>query len=164
MYVLIKNGAVQKYQYSVGELRKDNPGTSFPKYPTDSLLAEWGVYPVVFQPQPFYDPRVSYIKEGLPVQNLTDKQWYQTWSIEALTTEQINKHTQSQADAVRADRNNRLSESDWIVSFSYEKQQPVPTEWIEYRQALRDISRQELFPWDIQWPDRPTVNTSASVL
>jgi len=29
------------------------------------------------------------------------------------------------------------------------------TEWAEYRQALRDMTAQEGFPWDVDWPVKP---------
>ena len=29
------------------------------------------------------------------------------------------------------------------------------TEWAEYRQALRDITAQEGFPWNVDWPVKP---------
>ena len=37
MYVLVNNGEVKKYQYSAGELRKDNPNTSFPRKFSDDF-------------------------------------------------------------------------------------------------------------------------------
>ena len=45
MYVKANNGVAEIYPYSIGLLRKDNPNTSFPKNPSDELLAEWGVFP-----------------------------------------------------------------------------------------------------------------------
>lgn len=27
--------------------------------------------------------------------------------------------------------------------------------WATYRQALRDITKQQAYPWDIQWPSKP---------
>ena len=46
MYVKTTNGNVDTYPYNVGQLRRDNPNTSFPKRIPDEMLAEWGVYPV----------------------------------------------------------------------------------------------------------------------
>jgi hypothetical protein len=42
-HLKITNG--QPETYSIGQLRRDNPNTSFPKVPSDALLADWGVYP-----------------------------------------------------------------------------------------------------------------------
>jgi len=57
-----------------------------------------------------------------------------------------------QAKAVRDSRNVKLSESDWTqLSDSTANKEA----WATYRQALRDISTQSSFPWDITWPVQP---------
>ena len=55
-----------------------------------------------------------------------------------------------QAKAVRADRNKRLADSDWtqVADAPVDK-----AAWATYRQALRDITNQNGFPWNIQWPE-----------
>jgi hypothetical protein len=63
------------------------------------------------------------------------------------------------ADKVRKNRNMLLSATDlWVVpdrfaTFSEAKKQEI----LDYRQALRDISNQEGFPEEIQWPAKPQV-------
>jgi len=54
-YIKASNGQVEKYPYSIGMLRKDNPSTSFPKRMPDEALASWGVYPVTVATDPAYD-------------------------------------------------------------------------------------------------------------
>ena len=56
------------------------------------------------------------------------------------------------AVAVRADRNQRLASSDWtqLADAPVDK-----AAWAAYRQALRDITTQQGFPWNIQWPAQP---------
>lgn len=56
------------------------------------------------------------------------------------------------AAEVRAERNTKLSETDWtqITDATTDKQA-----WATYRQALRDISAQSGFPLTIVWPDAP---------
>jgi len=46
MYALIKNGAVDKYPYSVFEFRQDNRTVSLPADPTPAQLEEVGLYEV----------------------------------------------------------------------------------------------------------------------
>jgi len=55
-----------------------------------------------------------------------------------------------QAKAVRADRNKRLADCDWtqVADAPVDK-----AAWATYRQALRDITNQNGFPWNIQWPE-----------
>ena len=57
-----------------------------------------------------------------------------------------------QAANVRASRTQLLKDSDWtqIADSTADK-----AAWATYRQALRDISAQSSFPWDITWPDAP---------
>lgn len=56
------------------------------------------------------------------------------------------------ASAVRAERNKRLAETDWMVTKALENGQPVDPKVAEVRQSLRDITSQPGFPFDIQWP------------
>lgn len=53
--------------------------------------------------------------------------------------------------AVRRKRDALLAASDWVVTRAVETGTPVPAEWSEYRQALRDITEQA----EIIWPDKP---------
>jgi hypothetical protein len=59
------------------------------------------------------------------------------------------------ADEARSLRNNLLVETDWIVIKSYERGQNIPAEWELYRQALRDITEQTGFPYEVTWPTKP---------
>jgi len=61
------------------------------------------------------------------------------------------------AKEARAHRDRLLSETDWVsIKYSVDMNTNVPTEWLEYRQALRDITEQSGFPNDIQWPEKPS--------
>jgi hypothetical protein len=57
-----------------------------------------------------------------------------------------------QANAVRQQRGEKLKDSDWTQVIDAPVDQ---TAWATYRQALRDITAQEGFPWDIEWPEQP---------
>lgn len=56
-----------------------------------------------------------------------------------------------------AKRKSLLDSSDYImVPEVYNNlTEEQKTEWVTYRQALRDITEQEGYPWDIQWPTKP---------
>ena len=60
-----------------------------------------------------------------------------------------------QAKSVRASRDTKLKESDWIVIKNLELNANIPGVWEVYRQALRDIPTQTGFPWTITWPVAP---------
>lgn len=56
------------------------------------------------------------------------------------------------AKAVRDDRNKRLADCDWtqVADAPVDK-----AAWAAHRQALRDVTAQEGFPWNVQWPEQP---------
>jgi len=56
---------------------------------------------------------------------------------------------------IRAERNEKLLATDWIVTKSLEAGVAVPQEWLDYRQALRDLPQQTGFPDSITWPTAP---------
>ena len=149
MHILAPSGTVRTYPYSVGQLRADNPQVSFPRDPSDALLAEWGVFPVV-ETAP---PSVTYAQnlvEGTPQQ--INGVWTQVWSVIAASADEIAERTAAQAAAVRAERNARLSACDWTQL----PDAPVDSAaWSAYRQALRDVTGQSGFPWTVIWPSEP---------
>jgi len=57
-----------------------------------------------------------------------------------------------QAKSIRNSRTEKLKDSDWtqIADSTADK-----TAWATYRQALRDITTQSGFPWEVTWPDAP---------
>jgi len=57
-----------------------------------------------------------------------------------------------QAKSVRQQRGEKLKDSDWTQVIDAPVDQAA---WATYRQALRDITGQEGFPWTITWPEQP---------
>lgn len=51
-------------QYTLRQLRQDNPQVSFPAEPSDATLAAYGVYPVSTEAQPSYDQRYQRLTQG----------------------------------------------------------------------------------------------------
>ena len=56
-----------------------------------------------------------------------------------------------QAKSVRANRDDKLSATDWRFRSDMTPSQA----WKDYCQALRDVPTQSGFPWTITWPDAP---------
>lgn len=63
--------------------------------------------------------------------------------------------TEDLSKQIRAQRNDLLTQSDWIVIKSYETGTSIPQDWQDYRQALRDITAQDGFPYSVEWPTKP---------
>jgi len=63
------------------------------------------------------------------------------------------------AKEARTTRDRLLADSDWVsIKYSVDLNESIPSDWLAYRQALRDISTQSGFPNDIQWPQKPETN------
>jgi hypothetical protein len=52
----------------------------------------------------------------------------------------------------RNQRDRLLSETDWMA---LSDSPAITTDWATYRQALRDITGQSGFPYDVAWPAKP---------
>ena len=57
---------------------------------------------------------------------------------------------------VRERRDRFLTETDWVVVKHNELGTSIPQEWLDYRQALRDITEQSGFPDNVEWPTAPS--------
>ena len=150
MYVLAPNQTAEIFPYSIGDLRRDNPNTSFPRNPSDAVLADWNVFPVVEQSPPEYNPANQNLNQLNPT--LAKKQWLQTWQVTAANAEEIAERLQDKEAEVRQQRNALLSACDWTQLPDSPADHEV---WATYRQELRDVTAQEGFPWDVVWPEAP---------
>lgn len=56
---------------------------------------------------------------------------------------------------VRKDRNYLLSECDWTQVTDAPLTAEQKQAWADYRQALRNITASEGFPFAVQWPAKP---------
>lgn len=131
------------------EFRSLHPNTSFPLQLTIGLLNEFGADPVLngAQAQPTRY-QVAY-RDGVEEIN---GQWFTKFSVADMDADAIAAVDASQADSIRAERNRKLTASDWTQV----DDAPVDkAAWATYRQALRDVPLQSGFPWDVNWPTEP---------
>jgi len=56
---------------------------------------------------------------------------------------------------VREVRNQKLAETDWVVTMHKELGTNIPTAMKTYRQALRDITDDATSLDDVTWPEKP---------
>ena len=154
MYVFAPNQTVEIFPYSIGNLRRDNPNTSFPRNPSDELLAQWNVFPVVKQDPPAFSAATQDLNQANPI--LTNDQWLQTWSVTAASSDEIAQRTTDQKVEVRAQRDRLIAETDWIVVMAKETGTNIPAAMKTYRQALRDLPLADGFPHTMTWPTKPS--------
>jgi hypothetical protein len=130
MYVLAPNQTVETFPYSIGDLRRDNRNTSFPRNPSEEMLADWNVFPVIEQEPPSFNPATQNLNQVNPM--LVDGEWLQAWEVTDSSAEEIAERLERKSVEVHA------------------------AAWATYRQNLRDIPGQEGFPWNVEWPPMPS--------
>ena len=153
MHVKITNGSVDTYPYNVGQLRRDNPNTSFPKQVPDEMLESYGIYTVVYTDMPSIDDRTQKVEQDA-TQSLVDGAWTIGWTTSSKTAEETQAWDDSMASSNRGKRDSLLIQSDWTQVADA----PVDaTVWATYRQALRDITDHSNWPnlADADWPTKP---------
>ena len=121
MYIKIKNNLVEKYPYSISELKKDNPQVSFPESISDETLAEFNVYKVTQIDKPLVTYKQNLI-EGTPVNE--NGIWKQIWATEDKPLTEIEEiRSNSKAEFYRI-------ESDPIF-FKWQRGEATQQEWLD---------------------------------
>jgi hypothetical protein len=146
MEIIIKNtGQV----ISEKQFRNLFPNTSFPVYLSKELLNDFGADVILQGVQPIPTKYQIVYRDGYEQIN---NQWFTKYAIENMNAEAIKNADANQASAVRQNRNEKLTASDWTQL----EDSPVnKAAWAVYRQELRDITTQQGFPWEIIWPEEP---------
>jgi len=152
MYVKITNGTVDTYPYSVGQLRRDNPQTSFPKTIPTEMLESYGVLPVTFADMPSINDRTQKAEQASSP-SLVDGAWTIGWTTSSKTAEETQAWDDSMASSNRGKRDGLLAETDWMALSDV----TMSAEMTTYRQALRDITNHANWPnlQDADWPVKP---------
>lgn len=121
MYIKLNNNQIEKYPYSEGQLKFDNPQVSFPEVIPVNILAEFGVYEVV----PTNAPSITYkqnLSEGTPVNE--DGVWKQTWVVTDKPAEEVSAIQESNRKQAYID------ESDPLF-FKWQRGEATEQEWID---------------------------------
>ena len=147
MYI---NTETFEYPISDVEIRSRHKDTSFPEH-----FESWGDYHRVYEaPEPDYDGATQTVVQDTPV--FKDGKWFQAWKIINLSAQEISDKNdlayRNASESIRNERNSLLRDCDWT-------QLPDSTAdkatWADYRSQLRDITKQQGFPWNVVWPARP---------
>jgi len=152
MYVKVKDGQIEKFPFYMDDLLKANPTVSFPQNMSDDQLSEWGVEKVRELSKPNYSRRTEKLKVDDRPQ-FVDGEWQLGWSIVKKSDEDIEAYDRGQANFIDTERKNQLAATDWMALQDSPK---MSDEWKEYRQALRDITKQDEYPFNVTWPKKPT--------
>jgi hypothetical protein len=147
------------------QLRRWLHETGGPSYDTltPEVMEAIGADPVFEGPQATGGTVYQYsMRQG--VEQQSDGKWYSKYVLgpiftdsEEATAAQQEAAYKAQKDAeqaasVRAARNSKLAECDWTQLADSTADKPA---WATYRQALRDVTSQTGFPWNVTWPVEP---------
>lgn len=116
---------------------------------TDAQLAEISMCRVVVPAFPIDGYRYDH---GPIVQQ--DGAWVATWT--QLPTPDRDRVMMERSRVVRNDRNSALSQCDWTQLADAPLNAEQRAAWGAHRQALRDLTAQPNFPWQVEWPVKPT--------
>lgn len=142
------NVETKEYPISEMDIRERDKNTSYslpfqPNYPWAEVHE--GEFPT-------FD-HTKNVEEGEPTVG-EDGLWYRNWILSDATDEQIIQRIEGRKRIVREERNQLLATTDWtqVKDISDSISEP----WAAYRQSLRDITLQPNFPFEVNWPKRPS--------
>ena len=156
MFIKLENG-----QPVGNAVIQDNMEYLFPQFNFKQILSPTMVEPLgygifEFTQIPAQPDRYKKIVEGTPILNSSNGIYYQNWQIVDMSPSEQADADNRKAETVREERNARLRNTDWTqladVTLSAEKL----AEYTVYRQALRNITTAEGFPWYVIWPNTPS--------
>ena len=179
-YVKITNGAVARYPYSSGQLRRDNPNVSFPRNVPIEIMRRYGMRPVTVEAMPEYnaltekvttattptrnvvrlmteadatDPITEEVNTDLVGTPIYGNDWVLTRTVVELTEDEIAANAVEAAEANRKKRDDLIAATDWWASSDL----TMTAEQTAYRQALRDITSHANWPnlEEADWPTKP---------
>lgn len=143
-------GNLERYPYTLTDLRRDNPRTSFGRIISDADAAMFNCIPV----QPAEQPAEDHTKNFERSAHLVDGVWEELWIESAATAEEIDERCAAKAEAMRLERTEKLGESDWTQLADAPLTSEEQVQWASYRQQLRDLPEQAEFPF-IGFPAPP---------
>lgn len=80
-----------------------------------------------------------------------------SWSLEKIPEKTEEEKLTEARQSVRSKRDSLISDTDYLLCADY----PISAEDLKavkaYRQALRDVPQQEGFPFEVVWPELPTI-------
>ena len=147
LYLKAINDEVEQYPYSLGQLRKDNSRTTFPKQPSLETLRNFNVFPVT-EVTPTLAEGEKLVKNWTPT--LVSGEWILLHVGIPKTEGDLESELTVKWANLREQRNKLLGETDWTASSDV----TMTAEMTAYRQALRDLPSTVDIN-NIIYPDKP---------
>ena len=147
MFVKVIDGQLERIYNTTTDFRRDNPNISFPKEIPNDMLASYGVFPVIRLAVPEFNSLV----ESLVIQSIPTEA-NGVWTVGYDVVQKSEEMAQSN---IRRERDRLLSACDWVTLKAIDTNTPIDETLATYRQALRDITTQDGFPYSVTWPTKP---------
>ena len=147
-YAAISDNEIIEYPLSERDIKERFPNTS---WVVGQFTPPEGYVKVahVNAPVPAFDEDM---REGSPVYK--DGQWVQSWTLVKVSEAEKEARTKAAGIAQNERVRQALLECDWtqLADAAGICDQQA---WAHYRQQLRDVSKQDGFPFAIKWPASP---------
>lgn len=151
-YVLLNaDGSVDRYPYTLTDLRLANRNVSFAKVITDETAASFNCFPVAPTTPPVEDHTIDLTRTAVKQGDA----WVEEWISTPATAEEIAQRTEAKSTSLRDDRNQRLADCDWTQLADSPLDADAKLAWQLYRETLRMVPQQAGFPWNVEWPPVP---------
>ena len=155
---------------TVSQFKAEHPTTSFPKQITTAVLDSYGYDAVLNGAAATVTARYGVsTRDGVEE---IDGQWFTRFVAGPVFTDTTDEEgnvttaadneaayrAKVDADAgtsVRAERDQKLTASDWTQMADSPLASDKKTEWATYRQSLRDLPTASGFPHTMTWPEEP---------
>lgn len=97
MYARVSGTTLEKFPYTLRDLKADNPQVSFTTATTLDDVAQYGVVAVSQEPDPVFDPATEKLVQGVPVLDLGT--WKVRRVVELLSADEIAEYEFQQDEA-----------------------------------------------------------------
>lgn len=153
MLIQIKDGKPFGNPVSRSNFRMLYQNVSFPLdlNPEDVEPYGFALYEFSEPPKP---QRYEKVQEIDPIKD--DNGIYrQSYILVPMDENEKNSLDEQQSDYIRSQRNLKLLTTDWTQLPNSKVNSDI---WEKYRDELRDITLQDGFPWNVTWPEEPSIS------
>ncbi len=130
MYALIVNNIVEKFPYTINELKKDNPGISFPKNPSVETLENFNIFPVL-STGAVYDSTIQTAIQSGCKYNKERKRWETDWIIRDKTSEELVQEELERKTKIEQQRSEAYRNESDPIFFKYQRGEATQQEWLD---------------------------------
>jgi hypothetical protein len=130
MYILAPNQIVEKFPYSINELRKDHPEISFPANPSNETLEAYNVFPVVSTGAQ-YDPLTQIAEQVGCLFNKELNRWQTAWVVRDKTDDELQSEADTRASRIEEQRANAYRNESDPIFFKYQREEATKEEWLD---------------------------------